>query len=88
MDFNKSLSDLPNIGKTLADRLVIAGIETPEQLIAIGSENAFIKLATIDENACINQLYALDGAVQGIRWHDLSSERKNELLEFFKIVKK
>jgi len=88
MDFNKSLSDLPNIGKTLANRLVIAGIETPDHLLAIGSENAFIKLATIDENACINQLYALEGAIQGIRWHDLSSERKSELLEFFKIVKK
>jgi DNA transformation protein len=82
------LSELQNIGKTLAEKLIFAGIETPQQLFTFGSENAFIKLATIDENACINQLYALEGAIQGIRWHDLSHERKLELLEFFKSLKK
>lgn len=82
------LNDLQNIGKTLAEKLIFAGIETPQQLFTFGSENAFIKLATIDENACINQLYALEGAIQGIRWHDLSRERKLELLEFFKSLKK
>ncbi|MDD3740077.1 MAG: TfoX/Sxy family protein [Bacteroidales bacterium] len=88
MNNNQSLIDLPNIGKTLAEKLIFAGIESSEQLFSIGSESAFVKLATIDQNTCINQLYALEGAIQGIRWHDLSLKRKQELLEFFKIVNK
>lgn len=86
-DKTQVLTSLQNIGKTLADKLILVGIETPEHLFEAGSENVFIKLATIDKNACINQLYALEGAIQGIRWHDLSHERKYELLEFYKTVK-
>ncbi len=88
MGHPKTLTDLPNIGNTLAEKLIIAGIETPEHLFSNGSENAFIKLITIDQNTCINQLYALEGAIQGIRWHNLSPDRKHELQEFFKAVKK
>lgn len=82
------LTELKNIGVTLAEKLCVVGIETPQQLIATGSENAFIKLITIDKKACINQLYALEGAIQEKRWHDLSSERKMELLEFYRILNK
>ncbi|HBS88180.1 MAG: competence protein TfoX [Bacteroidetes bacterium GWF2_38_335] len=81
------LANLPNLGKTLSEKLNLVGIESAEDLIAAGSENAFIKLATVDQSACINMLYALEGAVQGIRWHDLDKLRKTELNEFFKIVK-
>jgi DNA transformation protein len=82
------LSKLPNIGKVLSEQLDAIGISTPTQLRAVGSEDAFTRLATLDESACINMLYALEGAIQGIRWHDLSSERKRELLEFFHYCKK
>ena len=85
---DSNLSELPNIGKTLADKLCVAGILTAEQLRSIGAEMVFVKLATIDENACINQLYALEGAIQNIRWHNLSAERKYELNEFYKTLKK
>ncbi|WP_372481128.1 TfoX/Sxy family DNA transformation protein [Clostridium tagluense] len=33
------------------------------------------------------RLYALEGAVQGIRWHNLSGEIKDELKEFYNIFK-
>lgn len=82
------LSSLNNIGRGLADKLKIAGIDSPEQLKSAGSEKAFIKLAAIDENACINQLYALEGAVQGIRWHELDKSRMKELTEFYNMLKK
>jgi DNA transformation protein and related proteins len=82
------LSKLQNIGKVLSEQLDTIGISTPDQLKAVGSEDAFARLATLDESACINMLYALEGAIQGIRWHDLSSERKRELLEFFHYCKK
>jgi len=55
---------IPNIGKELAKKLNIAGIKNYQELRAIGSQNAFITLKTIDENACINELYALEGAIR------------------------
>ena len=76
----KKLTDLPNIGKILADKLSLAGILNEQDLKEMGSENAIIKMATIENNgACINMLYALVGAIQGIRWHSLDKARKQEL---------
>lgn len=84
---NINLSTLPNIGKTLAEKLKVVGINTPDLLRSTGSEDAFIKLKTVDQEACINMLYALEGAIQGIRWHDLDRKRKSELKDFFDQIK-
>lgn len=77
------LTKMPNIGRTLADKLIAAGISSPKDLINTGSENAMIKIKTIDPGACINMLFALEGAIQGIRWHNLDETRKLELKIFF-----
>jgi DNA transformation protein len=84
----KKMTDLPNIGKTLADILNNIGIENEQQLKELGSENAIIKIATIDRSACLNMLYALEGAIQGIRWHSLDNDRKQELKEFYRLLSK
>jgi len=81
------LTSLPNIGKTLAELLMKAGIETAAQLKAVGSEKAFIRISAIDSEACLSKLCALEGAIQGIRWHQLSPDKKRELKEFFAHVK-
>lgn len=78
---------MPNIGKSLAELLLQAGIETAAQLKATGSENAFIRICAIDPEACLSKLCALEGAIQGIRWHNLSPEKKRELKEVFALVK-
>jgi DNA transformation protein len=83
------LTDMPNIGKELAQKLKLAGISDEQQLKETGSEDALIRIDTIkDGGACINMLYALEGAIQGIRWHGLSPERKDELKEFYRRLKK
>ena len=87
MKNDSSLSNLPNIGKVLCKRLTDVGIKTAEELKAIGSENAFIRLKTVDESACIHELMALEGAIQEIRWHGLSGLRKEELKAFHKALK-
>jgi DNA transformation protein len=84
---NDDLTTLPNIGKVIAARLREVGIETPEDLKAIGSENAFIRLKTVDEGACINELLGLEGAIQGVRDHDLDENRKAELKVFYKMTR-
>ena len=82
------LKSLPNIGKELEKLLRQVEISNAEELKQVGSENAFIRIKTIDPSACISKLCALEGAVQGIRWHNLSNERKQELKEFLKMVEK
>ncbi|MCD4832512.1 MAG: TfoX/Sxy family protein [Bacteroidales bacterium] len=82
------LTKLPNIGPELAKRLELAGIKSSKKLAELGTENAFIRLKTVFPGACHNQLYALEGAIQGIRWHGISKERKVELQEFMKMTQK
>ena len=77
------LTEMPNIGKVVAEKLIQAGINTPQELKKIGTEQAFIRISTIDETACFSMLQGLEGAIQGIRWHNLPKERKEELKEFF-----
>lgn len=77
------LSLLPNIGKIVEQQLNEVGIETIEQLIEVGSKQAWLRIKSIDESACVNRLYALEGAVEGIRWHNLSVEVKDELKKFY-----
>lgn len=83
----KKLSQLPNIGEVLQQKLIEADIQTPEQLIQLGAEQAFLRINIEDESACYNMLCALEGAVQGIRWHQLSKERKVELKVFLRLRK-
>jgi DNA transformation protein len=80
------LTKEPNIGKTLAVKLSEAGISNINELRSTGSEKAFIRIKTIDSEACINMLYAIEGAIQGIRWHGLPKERKQELKDFFNSI--
>lgn len=77
------LSKLPNIGKSVEEQLIAVGIQTVEQLKETGSRQAWLKIRDIDSSACINRLCALEGAIQGIRWHYLSEETKKELKEFY-----
>lgn len=85
----KTIEELPNIGKTLAEKLKYIGVTNELELVELGSENAIIKIATLENNgACLNMLYALEGAIQGIRWHGLAVDRKQDLKEFFRVLEK
>lgn len=81
----KKLSDLHNIGKTLEQKLNQVGINSVEDLYNAGSEQSLIRIRDIDDSACFNMLCALEGAIQGIRWHKLSDERKEELKSFLRL---
>jgi len=77
------LEQLPNIGAILADCLRRAGIDSAEELQALGAERAFEQLrAVLPDDACLSKLYALAGAIEGVRWHDLPPARKTQLKTF------
>ena len=79
------LTDLPNISKVIASDLQKAGINTVDDLKEIGSKDAFIRIRLqADHDACINKLCALEGAIQGMRWHQLSEQTKSDLQAFYK----
>jgi len=83
------LTKLANIGKTLALKLNAIDITSFEELKAIGSKEAIVKISTLENSdVCINMLYALEGAIQGLRWHGLNKEKKQELKAFYNLLSK
>ncbi len=78
-----TLAKLPNIGKVLEQQLQEIGIDTPEQLRQIGSKQAWLNIKAADPTACYSKLCALEGAVEGVRWHMLSDQVKEDLKEFY-----
>ena len=82
------LSKLPNIGKTVEEQLLQAGITTAEELKRTGAKAAWLKIQEIDETACIHRLLALEGAIRGIKKSLLPEEIKADLREFYREHKK
>lgn len=74
---------LPNVGKVLEGNLNQIGIFTKKQLIEMGTEEAFIRIRSIDSGACLHMLYGLEGATQGVRYTYLSEDTKNYLKRFY-----
>jgi len=77
------LRNLPNIGENNEEQLNMVGIHTYDDLAGIGSCEAWLRIKAIDSSACLNRLMALEGAIQKIRWHDLSDSDKNKLKDFY-----
>lgn len=77
------LSKLPNIGNVLEKQLNDVGINTIDDLINLGSKETWLKIKEIDDSACLNRLMALEGAIQNLRWHNLSEEDKENLRNFY-----
>ena len=79
----KKLSEYPNIGIAVEEQLHQVGIDTMDQLQEIGSQEAWLKIQSIDASACIHRLYALEAAIQGIKKKDLSQQDKQYLKDFY-----
>ena len=83
------LHTLPNISKVNEEKLVQAGVKDIADLKSLGSKDAFLLIRDkVDEGACLSLLCGLEGAIQGIRWHSLDQDIKDDLKEFYDRVKK
>ena len=82
------LSKLPNIASKLEGQLAQVGISTIDELKNTGSREAWLRILAIDPSACIMRLSALEGAIQGVRWHYLDEETKKSLKTFYNENKK
>ncbi len=81
------ISRLPNIGKVLAEKLRKADIHSYHELKKVGAEKAFLRIKAFDKEACLSSLNAIEGAIEGIRWHELPGDRREELKQFFEMQK-
>ena len=77
-----TLSSMRNIGKELEKKLRSIDICTAEDLIKVGSKEAFAHLKTIYPQVCLVHLYALQGAIDEMEYNQLSEEVKKELKIF------
>jgi DNA transformation protein and related proteins len=77
-----------NIGQDTESKLIQVGIDSFEKLKSIGSEQAFIRLQTLDPGACLDLLYGLEGAILGVKWNELPKEKKQSLQQFHKMTQK
>ncbi len=77
------LKELPNIGPELARLLKEAGVRDAEELRALGTQEAFLRLKAHDPGACFHKLTAIEGGVQGVRKSQIAPERKAQLRAFF-----
>ena len=87
-DNMEKLTDLPNIGEEIERQLNCVGIFNLEELKAKGSKQVWLDIQKMDPSACLNRLYALEGAIQNIRWKNLPFEIKCELKYFYNSNKK
>lgn len=86
---NIAVRDLPNIGAVLAKELENAGIKTHADLKKHGSAGALYIIKGISGKGCCNMLYALEGAIKQIRWHNLTVDEKNNAKQNFqKLIEK
>jgi Uncharacterized conserved protein len=77
------LQKLSNIGKEIEKQLNTVGIHTYDDLVNAGSQEAWLKIKAIDPSACVNRLMSLEGAIQNVRWHNLSENDKHSLKAFY-----
>ena len=81
------LSQLPNIGKVLAEKLAHQGITTHDDLVSLGSIEVVLRIGQTDQSACYNMLYALEGAIRGIRWHSIPRGERQQLKEEYDLAR-
>ncbi len=83
----KGLRALPSLGKASAELLVDVGIVTPDMLRKIGAEGAWRRLRfAYGKRVTITWIYALDIAIRGIPWKELSEARARKLRSAAEVI--
>ena len=73
------LARLPNIGATLAAELTAIGVTSLAELSALGSVEATRRIARNRSGPCQSLLFALEGAIRGVRWHSIPKAERASL---------
>lgn len=78
---HSELLQLKNLGMASVNILQAIGIRSYEDLKAIGSVQAYIKIKARGINVSKVMLYALEGALLDQHWNDLDADHKQRLVD-------
>jgi DNA transformation protein len=71
------LEDVVNIGPALAHDLRAVGVADADQLRDVGAQEAWVRLHAAGCHDCLSSLLALEGAVRGVGWMQLSPDDRD-----------
>ena len=77
---SKPADKLRNIGPKSAAWLRQVGLRTRDDLAAVGTVEAFMRVKRAGFKPTLNLLYAIEGALQDCHWQEISDERRSELI--------
>ena len=77
---SRSIAGLPGLGPKSQTMLANAGIRSVAQLRRLGSVRAYARVKATGANASLNLLWALEGALTGLRWQVVAREHRLSLL--------
>ncbi|RDZ26251.1 TfoX/Sxy family protein [Lysobacter silvisoli] len=72
---------LRNIGPKSAAWLRQVGLRSHEDIAAVGTVEAFMRVKRAGFKPTLNLLYAIEGALLDCHWQEISDERRNELIQ-------
>lgn len=75
-----STEKLRNIGPKSAAWLRQVGLRTREDLAAVGTVEAFMRVKRAGFKPTLNLLYAIEGALRDCHWQEIPEERRSELI--------
>ena len=71
---------LRNIGPKSAAWLRQVGLRTQDDIAAVGTVEAFMRVKRAGFKPTLNLLYAIEGALTDRHWQEVPEERRNELV--------
>lgn len=74
------ISDLPSLGPKSQEMLARAGITSIKQLREMGSVEAYVRTKRRNLNVSLNLLWALESALTGMPWQEVSRVHRTSLL--------
>lgn len=72
--------DLPGLGPKSLAMLAAAGIHGRSDLERLGSVQAYLRVKAAGQNASLNLLWAMEGALTGQDWQVVAREERTRLL--------
>jgi DNA transformation protein and related proteins len=73
-------NDLPGLGPKSLAMLAAAGIHGRADLEKLGSVRAWLRVKAAGQNASLNLLWAMEGALSGQDWRVVAREERSRLL--------
>jgi DNA transformation protein len=74
------LEDVVNIGPALAHDLRAVGVTDLDALRSLGAGEAWVRMTAAGCHDCLSSLLALEGAVRGVQWIQISSEDRDAVV--------